>query len=141
MSRAIPQNAAVWFEIPVTDMGRAKAFYDAVLDIELKDDNTGPNPMAIFPASDGGVAGHIYPGKPSTGGAGNTIHLASPDPLEDALERVKQNGGEVSSDIITIPPGRFAYCRDPDGNRTTRWSQRHTRALSQRINPAGGSQW
>lgn len=116
MPRSIPENAAVWFEIPVTDMKRAKAFYGAVLDADLKDDNTGPNPMAIFPAGEGGVAGHLYPGKPPTDGSGNTVHLASPDPLEDALERVKKNGGEVSSDIITIPPGRFAYCRDPDGN-------------------------
>jgi predicted enzyme related to lactoylglutathione lyase len=116
MSATTPPHAAVWFEIPVTDMGRAKAFYAAVLDTELKDDNTGPNPMAIFPASEQGVAGHLYPGKPAASGAGNTVHLASPEPLEAALERVRQNGGEVTSEIITIPPGRFAYCLDPDGN-------------------------
>lgn len=116
MPSKVPENAAVWFEIPVTDMNRAKAFYAAVLETELKDDNTGPNPMAIFPASETGVAGHLYPGKPSAGGDGNTVHLASPDPLEAALERVRRNGGEVTSDIVTIPPGRFAYCRDPDGN-------------------------
>jgi predicted enzyme related to lactoylglutathione lyase len=116
MSKSTPQNAAVWFEIPVTDMKRAKAFYGAILEADLKDDNTGPNPMAIFPASENGVAGHLYPGKPAAGGAGNTVHLASPDPLEAALERVTTNGGEVTSEIITIPPGRFAYCRDPDGN-------------------------
>lgn len=116
MTKSIPENAAVWFEIPVTDMNRAKAFYGAVLETELKDDTTGPNPMAIFPAAEKGVAGHLYPGKPAASGGGNTVHLASPDPLEDALERVKDNGGEVVGDIITIPPGRFAYCRDPDGN-------------------------
>lgn len=115
MTKSIPQNAAVWFEIPVTDMKRAKAFYGAVLEAELKDDNTGSNPMAIFPASETGIAGHLYPGKPAAG-AGNTVHLASPDPLEAALERVRENGGEVTSEIITIPPGRFAYCLDPDGN-------------------------
>ena len=31
MANVTPDNAAVWFEIPVTDMKRAKAFYDAVL--------------------------------------------------------------------------------------------------------------
>ena len=116
MSTTAPHNAAVWFEIPVTDMNRAKAFYNAVLMSELKDDNTGPNPMAIFPAAESGVAGHLYPGKPAPAGGGNTVHLASPDPLEDALDRVAMNGGEVVSEIITIPPGRFAYCLDPDGN-------------------------
>ena len=116
MTKSIPVNAAVWFEIPVTDMNRAKAFYGAILDTELKDDTSGPNPMAIFPAAENGVAGHLYSGKPAASGDGNTVHLASPDPLEAALERVRKNGGEVTSEIITIPPGRFAYCRDPDGN-------------------------
>jgi hypothetical protein len=31
-TKSIPANAAVWFEIPVTDMKRAKAFYGAVLE-------------------------------------------------------------------------------------------------------------
>ncbi len=73
--------------------------------------------MAIFPAaSDASVAGHLYPGKPATGGSGNTVHLRSPEPLEAALGRVRDHGGKVLSDIITIPAGRFAYCLDPDGN-------------------------
>jgi predicted enzyme related to lactoylglutathione lyase len=117
MTDSSPPNVAVWFEIPVTDMDRAKSFYNSVLQTELKQDDTGPNPMAIFPAAtDQGVAGHLYPGKPSDGDSGNTVHLASPDPLEKALDRVRDNGGKVLSDIITIPAGRFAYCRDPDGN-------------------------
>jgi predicted enzyme related to lactoylglutathione lyase len=117
MSSPAPENAAVWFEIPVSDMARAKAFYGAVLDTELRDDNTGPNPMAIFPAaSDASVAGHLYPGKPAASGSGNTIHLKSPEPLEAALGRVRDHGGKVVSDIVTIPAGRFAYCLDPDGN-------------------------
>ena len=117
MSKFTPENAAVWFEIPVSDMARAKAFYGAVLDTELKDENAGPNPMAIFPAAGkDSVAGHLYPGKPAAGGSGNTIHLQSPEPLEAALGRVRDHGGKVLSDIITIPAGRFAYCLDPDGN-------------------------
>jgi predicted enzyme related to lactoylglutathione lyase len=117
MTSFTPVNAAVWFEIPVTDIARAKAFYGAVLQTELKDDNTGPNPMSLFPTMNGlSVGGHLYPGKPAKGGAGNTIHLAAPEPLEDSLERWKKNGGKVVSEIITIPPGRFAYCEDPDGN-------------------------
>lgn len=117
MSKFAPQNAAVWFEIPVSDMTRAKAFYGAVLDTELRDETGGPNPMAVFPAAGKeSVAGHLYPGKPAAGGSGNTIHLRSPEPLEAALDRVRENGGKVLSDIIAIPAGRFAYCLDPDGN-------------------------
>lgn len=118
MSDFTPSNAAAWFEIPVTDMDRAKAFYGAVLQTEMREDNTGPNPMALFPVEDpeNGVGGHIYPGKPPAEGSGNTVHLYAPAPLEAALDRVRENGGEVVSELITIPAGRFAYCRDPDGN-------------------------
>ena len=73
--------------------------------------------MAVFPAaSNDSVAGHLYPGKPAAAGSGNTIHLRSPEPLEAALDRVRDSGGKVLSDIVTIPAGRFAYCLDPDGN-------------------------
>ena len=118
MHASIPENAMVWFEIPVTDMDRAKAFYTSVLAADFHDDDTGPNPMAVFVIKDmqTGLSGHLYPGRPASGGSGNTIHLASPEPLEEALQRVGENGGRVLSPIVKIPPGRFAYCLDPDGN-------------------------
>jgi predicted enzyme related to lactoylglutathione lyase len=116
VSIIVPEHAAVWFEIPVTDMVRAKDFYNSVLQTELADGEGGPNPMSMFPARhDSSVAGHIYPGTPPAAGSGNTIHLAVAD-LEGAVERVSKNGGTVVSDIISIPAGRFVYCLDPDGN-------------------------
>lgn len=113
-----PQSFAVWFEIPVTDMDKSIDFYNAVFEIALKKDNSGPNPMAIFEVSDqeNGTSGHLYPGKPASKGDGITVHLASPGKLEDTLARVKKAGGEVISDIISIPSGQFAYCLDLDGN-------------------------
>ena len=116
MADARPENAMVWFEIPVTDMKRAKSFYDTVLSTDLQEDNTGPNPMAVFPVKDQqtGLAGHLYPGTPN--GGGNTVHLLAPEPLEESLSRVDGAGGKVVSPIISIPAGRFAYCQDPDGN-------------------------
>jgi predicted enzyme related to lactoylglutathione lyase len=117
MNAHLPVNAAVWFEIPVTDMDRARAFYGAVLRNELTPEDGGPNPMARFAARDEtAVTGHAYPGKPAAPGTGPTIHLAAPAPLEEAVARVAPNGGQVVSPIISIPAGRFAYCLDPDGN-------------------------
>jgi hypothetical protein len=117
MANVVPNDAMVWFEIPVTDMSRAKAFYDTVLKTDLQVDETGPNPMATFPVAEPtkGRAGHLYPGEPAAG-KGNTVHLAAPEPLEDSLARVGEAGGKVLSPIVTIPAGRFAYCLDPDGN-------------------------
>ncbi|WP_417684623.1 VOC family protein [Roseibium sp.] len=112
-----PDNFAVWFELPVTDIDAAIAFYNEVFQISLtKVEDMGPNPMAMFPASENGVAGHIYPGKPPARGTGPTVHLACPDGLETTMERFARAGGEVVSDPIAIPAGRFAYCLDPDGN-------------------------
>ncbi|AXS40027.1 VOC family protein [Breoghania sp. L-A4] len=112
-----PDHFTVWTEIPVTDMDKAIAFYGAVFKTELKVDDTGPNPIAIFPTTGtDSVAGHLYPGKPAARGEGPTIHLACPDALEQTMDRLHAAGGTVLSDPITIPPGRFAYCQDPDGN-------------------------
>lgn len=112
-----PPHFTVWSEIPVTDLDRAIAFYDAVFNLELTKDEAGPNPVAYLPTSDSnGVAGHLYPGKPAGDGTGPTVHFACPDTVEDTLTRVKDAGGKVVSDVIEIPSGRFAYCLDLDGN-------------------------
>lgn len=113
-----PEHFAVWAEIPVSDMGRAVEYYEAVLQTKLKHREDGPNPVADFVTKDeaNGVAAHLYPGKPAQNGEGPTIHLSCPGSLEETLERVKQAGGKVVSDIIAIPPGRFFYSLDLDGN-------------------------
>jgi predicted enzyme related to lactoylglutathione lyase len=97
-------------------MARSRAFYTAVLQNETQLDETGPNPIAMFAAKDRMASGHMYPGKPAAPGTGPTIHLAVAEPLEEAMERVAENGGKVVSPVVQIPAGRFAYCLDPDGN-------------------------
>jgi predicted enzyme related to lactoylglutathione lyase len=117
MNAYVPAHAAVWFEIPVTDMERAQKFYGAVLQNELSPQDGGPNPIGMFKARDKeSVTGHVYPGKPAPAGTGPTVHLAVAEPLEAAMERVTENGGQVVTPVIEIPVGRFAYCLDPDGN-------------------------
>jgi len=113
-----PENFTVWFEIPVTDLGRATAFYEEVFQTELKRvEDMGPNPFNIFPVKeDSGVAGHLYPGTPPARGTGPTVHLACPDGLETTMERFVKAGGEIVSDPIAIPAGRFVYAIDLDGN-------------------------
>lgn len=111
------QHHVVWSEVPVTDLDRAAAFYATVLDVATTRDDSGPNPMVnIGSMAPNVVSGHLYPGKPSPRGTGNTVHFMVKGAVEDALARVAPAGGEVVSPVITIPPGRFAYCLDPDGN-------------------------
>ena len=105
----------VWGEIPVTDMEKAVAFYNKVFGYQSTIDNTGPNPMATLGPSMETAGAHLYPGKPATDN-GNTIHLGLPDTLEEGMARCTEAGGEIVSPPISIPPGRFVYAKDPDGN-------------------------
>jgi len=111
-----PAHFACWFEIPVTDLEASKAFYADVFQMELTTDNSGPNPMVVFPTADvsEGVSGHLYPGTPSENGP--TIHLVVPDTLDAARARVAKAGGRTEGPDIDIPFGKFCYARDLDGN-------------------------
>lgn len=112
-----PENALIWCEIPVSNLDKAVAFYSTALGYGMSIDTSGPNPKAVIPTADGkGLAGHLYPGKPAPVGSGSTVHLAVTGQLEDALADWKKAGGQVLSPPISIPPGRFAYGLDPDGN-------------------------
>ena len=112
----VPEHFTIWTEIPVTDLDKAITFYNEVFQTELTLVTDGPNDFAMFPVRENGRAGHLYPGKPAARGTGPTIHLACSDTLEDTMERFSKAGGEVISDPIAIPAGRFAYGIDPDGN-------------------------
>ena len=113
-----PDNAVVWTEIPVRDIDRGIAFYSQVFDFEMTKDESGPNPMAMFPVKDlaTGTAGHIYPGNPAAPGTGPTIHVHVPDSLEPTADRFEKAGGTIKGDAISMPFGRFQYGEDPDGN-------------------------
>lgn len=109
-----PQNCIVWFEIPVTDLGKGIAFYEAVTGGPLAREQMGPDEVAIFKSP--GVAGHLCVGEAGQAGKGPTLHLACAGTAEDASARVIAAGGQVVSPVMAIPQGRFAYALDPYGN-------------------------
>jgi len=108
----------VFAEIPVADIERAKKFYETVLEAPMTINTTaGPYPKAVLSFPDGaGVSGHIVAGKPARRGEGTITHIAIGDTLDLAMERVKKGGGEVASEVITIPVGSFFYAHDTEGN-------------------------
>ena len=114
-------NALNWFEIPVTDLGRAKAFYEKVLDTELIDaEDESEMEMAMFPASDG-VGGGLVKSEeweyvPSRNAS--IIYLNGGDDLSVPLGKVKAAGGEVIQDKMGIGENGFiALFVDSEGNR------------------------
>ena len=60
------KNAISWFEIPVTHLDKAQAFYEATLACTLRREAMGPSDGAVFPydndEANGGVGGALLCG-------------------------------------------------------------------------------
>lgn len=115
-------NPVVWFEIYVADLQRAKAFYEKVLEVELKplqDPGDSAVDMLAFPGEphSGGATGALVrmQGVPQ-GFAGTLVYFACADCAEQAL-RAEQHGGRIEQPKMSIGPyGFIALCRDSEGN-------------------------
>jgi len=114
-------HVATWFEIPVTNMERAKNFYQQVMETSFKDDEMNGYQMAIFAADDQAVSGMLMLGEhyePRQTGA--VIYLNGGADLSHRLERVVAQGGSVIMPKTPIKDGEcgyFALFLDSEGNR------------------------
>lgn len=111
-------NAVTWFEIPVSDMDRARGFYENVLASKLIP-YPGGEPCFIFPTQQNGVAGCIVQRaemKPAA--EGTIIFLNADGKLNAAVERAKSTGSKVLVPRTEIPGGFgfFACITDSEGN-------------------------
>lgn len=116
------ENALNWFEIAVSDIARAKKFYEQVFEVEMTQQEMMGMKMAFFPMDSmsdkvgGGLIQHeMY--KPSKDGA--VIYLnANPD-LSVALGRVEGAGGKIvmPKTLIKEEIGYMAFFTDTEGNR------------------------
>jgi predicted enzyme related to lactoylglutathione lyase len=114
------KNAVVWSEIAVSDLKRATAFYEKLLDGKLKHENMGPHRIALFPHSEDGVGGCLVHGegyKPS--GEGTVTYLAAAPGIDAALERARAAGARVLMPKTPLPgnQGFIAHVADCEGNR------------------------
>ena len=91
-------NALNWFEIPVTDMARAKHFYQVIFRIHMHEMNMGEMVMAGFPwePGSGKAMGALVKSeyhKPSTDGV--VVYLnANPD-MSDVLKKIESQGAQI----------------------------------------------
>lgn len=119
-------SALHWFEIPVSDIERAKKFYDAVLDTHI--------PVMDMTAQMGSMLG-MLPNRDGIGGAlvqntqhgytpsqqGTMVYLVVESDLNDSLGKVEGAGGQV---ILPKTPmgesqdaGFTAWIIDTEGNK------------------------
>ena len=116
-----PKSGAVWFEIPCADLERAARFYETILDRRMKEDESADfgDPMRVFPAAAGGVAGALVKRtfrKP--GGGGTMVYLNCDGELDAVIGRVREAGGLILMPRTVIPGGHgaFACLKDTEGN-------------------------
>lgn len=113
-------NPVVHFEIPVTDMDRAVAFYEAVFAVTLDRRAVDGYDMAFFPRADGrpGAGGALARGdvyRPTRDGA--ILYFDVPD-IDAAIGRAVVRGGAVLYPKKDIGAAGFvAEIADSEGNR------------------------
>ncbi len=116
----IQTNPVNWFEIPVSDLRRAKRFYEALLDLELELNEFGPLKMAWFPINQGlpGATGALVKGERYTPSHSGTLVYLTVKEIEEMLSRVKSHGGKVLLPKTGIGDyGFIAHFEDTEGNR------------------------
>ena len=112
-----------WFEIPVTDMERARKFYEAVFQVDIAVQQMNELQMGWFPAAAGksGASGTLirhpdwyFPSETK----GPLLYFSSED-VRNELDRVEKAGGKIIVDKKQISPehGFMGVFIDSEGNR------------------------
>lgn len=116
------QNMVGWFEIPVTDMDRAKKFYEAVFQIEIQVQNFQGFHMGWFPFAEDkpGASGSLvmHEGYEPNDSKGVLIYFSASD-ISTELHRVEEAGGQVlqARTLISEDVGYMGLFLDSEGNR------------------------
>lgn len=110
-----------WFEIPVTNMERAKAFYDSVLEINIGLHDINGLKMGWFPESEykGQTSGSLIQQESYTPSTEGVLVYFSCKDIDAALKRVETAGGRVylTKTKISEEHGSMGVFIDSEGNR------------------------
>ena len=106
--------------MPVSDIDRAQAFYEAVLARKLRRVDFGGGVLAVFPYEAPATGGCLQGGANGSAAAGHgiRIYLDCMPGLDAVLARVEAAGGRVVAPKSALPPGMglIAHIRDTEGN-------------------------
>jgi predicted enzyme related to lactoylglutathione lyase len=113
-------HPVVYFEIPVTDMNRAMAFYTAVFDVEFEKEYIDGNDMALFPLTNNqsGISGALVKGdiyNPTQDGILIYFHTEN---IEQTLQQASAHGSTTL--FPKTSNGEWGYVaefQDSEGNR------------------------
>lgn len=115
------KNAINWFEIPVKNIGKAKKFYETILDTNMQVMEAMGMKTAFFPADleNGSIGGCLMEGQgyePSP--TGSLVYLNGGNDLSVPLSKVEGAGGKILLPKTAIGPNGFmAHFTDTEGNK------------------------
>ena len=116
-------NSLNWFEIPATDIARAKKFYEKAFAIKM-DEMGEMMGMKMYSFPGDPESGKVYGGlvqsnmhKPSTEGA--VVYLNANPSIQAVIDRIEPAGGKVVMPKTQISPeiGYMAFFIDSEGNK------------------------
>jgi hypothetical protein len=120
-------NMVVWFEIPVSDMDRAKTFYETVFKVKIEVVNFGGLLMGWFPdrGEVNGARGTLIKQESYIPSKEGTLVYFGCDDLQNELDRVEKAGGKIYQPKTEISPehGCMGVFIDTEGNRVALHSQ------------------
>ncbi len=119
----VKSNLVGWFEIPVSDMERARKFYEHVFQIEIQVHKLDELEMGWFPfeenvkGASGALVYHEDFYRPSAT-HGVVVYFTCAD-VADTLERASQAGAEILQEKKEIGGGHgfMGLILDSEGNR------------------------
>ena len=121
-------SAINWFQIPATNIARARSFYETICDLSLEKLDTPNMEMWAFPADwrSGEVGGALVEGEGAVPSAtGTAVFLNGNPDLQVVLDRVEGAGGTIlmPKTAIGMDAGYFAMITDTEGNTVGLHSQ------------------
>lgn len=120
-------NPVGWFEVPVTDMDRAKVFYEKTFDIEIQVIDFGGIKMGWFPNNEQtpGATGSLMLHENYIPSHEGTLIYFSSENVQNELDRIEAAGGKILKEKTQISEeyGFMAVFEDSEGNRVALHSQ------------------
>lgn len=117
-----------FFEVQVDDFQRAQKFYSDVFGWEFTPSGGVPYEFYMIDSpqkggmglQEGGMRKRERPLAHDTGTSGYICYIVV-EAIDEALEKIVQHGGKVTTQKVLIPAGYFAYALDTEGNPFGVW--------------------
>lgn len=113
-------NPVNWFEIPSTDLDRAKKFYEEVFGFPMTSEELGPMKLVFFPMVNDvyGSAGALVKAEGYAPSATGIVVYFSVEDIEATLKKASAAGGKTLVPKMAIGEyGFVAHLADSEGNR------------------------